>query len=61
MIYVCFSGYPGYPYPGGNAYPATGGPAHYTSQTPVTTVGELSCFAFGSFRELNYFIYNFNP
>ncbi|XP_016097446.1 tumor susceptibility gene 101 protein-like [Sinocyclocheilus grahami] len=32
-------GYPGYPYPGGNAYPATGGPAHYTSQTPVTTVG----------------------
>lgn len=43
MISVCSSGYPGYPgYPGGNAYPAAGGPAHYTSQTPVTTVGELS-------------------
>lgn len=43
MICVRSSGYPGYPYPGGNAYPATGGPAHYSSQTPVTTVGELAC------------------
>uniref|UniRef100_A0A4W4HKG1 UEV domain-containing protein n=1 Tax=Electrophorus electricus TaxID=8005 RepID=A0A4W4HKG1_ELEEL len=33
------SGYPGYPYPGGTTYPATGGPAHYPSQPPVTTVG----------------------
>ncbi|XP_060771076.1 tumor susceptibility gene 101 protein-like isoform X2 [Neoarius graeffei] len=31
-------GYPGYSYPGGGAYPATGGP-HYQSQPPVTTVG----------------------
>jgi len=43
MVYVFFSGYPGYPYPGGNAYPATSGPAHYPSQTPATTVGEFSC------------------
>ncbi|KAG9336993.1 hypothetical protein JZ751_029909 [Albula glossodonta] len=33
-------GYPGYAgYPGGNSYPTTAGPTHYTSQTPVTTVG----------------------
>ncbi|XP_035251569.1 tumor susceptibility gene 101 protein-like [Anguilla anguilla] len=33
-------GYPGYPgYPSGNSYPATAGANHYTSQTPVTTVG----------------------
>ncbi len=49
MICVHSSGYPGYPYPGGNAYPATGGPAHYTSQTPVTTVGELACLPLTSF------------
>uniref|UniRef100_A0AAY4CYV0 Tumor susceptibility 101a n=1 Tax=Denticeps clupeoides TaxID=299321 RepID=A0AAY4CYV0_9TELE len=34
-----FSGYPGYAYPGGNSYPSTAGPTHYTSQTPATTVG----------------------
>ncbi|KAJ8343182.1 hypothetical protein SKAU_G00305110 [Synaphobranchus kaupii] len=33
-------GYPGYTgYPSGNSYPATAGPNHYTSQTPVTPVG----------------------
>ncbi|XP_067445416.1 tumor susceptibility 101a [Thunnus thynnus] len=32
-------GYPGYQYPAGNSYPATAGPAHYPSQTPVSTVG----------------------
>ncbi|XP_036399583.1 tumor susceptibility gene 101 protein-like [Megalops cyprinoides] len=32
-------GYPGYPYPGGNSYPSTAATTHYTSQTPVTTVG----------------------
>uniref|UniRef100_A0A3Q1GUL1 Tumor susceptibility 101a n=1 Tax=Acanthochromis polyacanthus TaxID=80966 RepID=A0A3Q1GUL1_9TELE len=34
-----FRGYPGYQYPGGNSYPATAGPAHYPTQTPVSTVG----------------------
>lgn len=42
-IFLCCSGYPGYSYPGGSAYPATGGPAHYQSQPQVTTVGELCC------------------
>uniref|UniRef100_A0A3Q1J2S4 Tumor susceptibility 101a n=1 Tax=Anabas testudineus TaxID=64144 RepID=A0A3Q1J2S4_ANATE len=37
-ITIC-SGYPGYQYPGGNSYPATAGPAHYPTQTPVSTVG----------------------
>ncbi|KAF7702249.1 tumor susceptibility 101a [Silurus meridionalis] len=32
-------GYPGYSYPGGSAYPSTGGPTHYQSQPPVTAVG----------------------
>ncbi|XP_029909806.1 tumor susceptibility gene 101 protein [Myripristis murdjan] len=32
-------GYPAYQYPGGNSYPATAGPAHYPTQTPVSTVG----------------------
>ncbi|CAI5664676.1 tumor susceptibility 101a [Oreochromis niloticus] len=32
-------GYPSYQYPGGNSYPATAGPAHYPTQTPVSTVG----------------------
>uniref|UniRef100_A0A8D3CXH8 Tumor susceptibility 101a n=1 Tax=Scophthalmus maximus TaxID=52904 RepID=A0A8D3CXH8_SCOMX len=32
-------GYPGYQYPGGNSYPATAGPAHYPTQSPVSTVG----------------------
>lgn len=32
-------GYPGYQYQGGNSYPATAGPAHYPTQTPVSTVG----------------------
>lgn len=41
-IFLFCSGYPGYSYPGGGAYPATGGP-HYQSQPPVTTVGELWC------------------
>uniref|UniRef100_A0A3Q1CMN4 UEV domain-containing protein n=1 Tax=Amphiprion ocellaris TaxID=80972 RepID=A0A3Q1CMN4_AMPOC len=34
-----FRGYPGYQYPGGNSYPASAGPAHYPTQTPVSTVG----------------------
>uniref|UniRef100_A0A673BN40 Tumor susceptibility 101a n=1 Tax=Sphaeramia orbicularis TaxID=375764 RepID=A0A673BN40_9TELE len=33
-------GYPGYQYPGGNSYPATAGPGHYPTQTPVSTVGQ---------------------
>ncbi|XP_061533625.1 tumor susceptibility 101a isoform X2 [Phycodurus eques] len=32
-------GYPGYQYPGGNSYPATSGPTHYPTQSPVSTVG----------------------
>ena len=42
---ICFDhlticrGYPAYQYPGGNSYPATAGPAHYPTQTPVSTVG----------------------
>ncbi|XP_077568230.1 tumor susceptibility gene 101 protein-like [Stigmatopora nigra] len=32
-------GYPGYQYPGGNSYPATSGPTHYPTPTPVSTVG----------------------
>lgn len=34
-----FRGYQGYPYPGGNTYPASGGTAHYPTQNPVSTVG----------------------
>uniref|UniRef100_A0A3Q2DXR2 Tumor susceptibility 101a n=1 Tax=Cyprinodon variegatus TaxID=28743 RepID=A0A3Q2DXR2_CYPVA len=34
-----FRGYPSYQYPAANSYPATGGPAHYPNQTPVSTVG----------------------
>uniref|UniRef100_A0A8D3A8Q4 Tumor susceptibility 101a n=1 Tax=Scophthalmus maximus TaxID=52904 RepID=A0A8D3A8Q4_SCOMX len=38
--YICICrGYPGYQYPGGNSYPATAGPAHYPTQSPVSTVG----------------------
>ncbi|KAL4622688.1 tumor susceptibility gene 101 protein [Arapaima gigas] len=33
------SGYPGYPYPGGNSYPVTAAPSHYAAQPAVTTVG----------------------
>uniref|UniRef100_A0A3B5MV11 Tumor susceptibility 101a n=1 Tax=Xiphophorus couchianus TaxID=32473 RepID=A0A3B5MV11_9TELE len=32
-------GYPAYQYPPGNSYPATAGPGHYPTQTPVSTVG----------------------
>uniref|UniRef100_A0A665TRX0 Tumor susceptibility 101a n=1 Tax=Echeneis naucrates TaxID=173247 RepID=A0A665TRX0_ECHNA len=38
-IIIC-SGYPGYQYTGGNSYPTTAGPAHYPTQTPVSTVGQ---------------------
>uniref|UniRef100_A0A3B5MZJ7 Tumor susceptibility 101a n=1 Tax=Xiphophorus couchianus TaxID=32473 RepID=A0A3B5MZJ7_9TELE len=31
-------GYPAYQYPPGNSYPATAGPGHYPTQTPVSTV-----------------------
>uniref|UniRef100_A0A8C4RNP3 Tumor susceptibility 101 n=1 Tax=Erpetoichthys calabaricus TaxID=27687 RepID=A0A8C4RNP3_ERPCA len=36
---LCFSGYPGYPYPGANSYPAAGSTPHYNAQPPVTAVG----------------------
>lgn len=32
-------GYPGFSYAGGQTYPQSGGPAHYSSQPPVTNVG----------------------
>uniref|UniRef100_A0A8C5AME8 Tumor susceptibility 101a n=1 Tax=Gadus morhua TaxID=8049 RepID=A0A8C5AME8_GADMO len=32
-------GYPGYPYPGGSAYPAAAVQGHYPSQTPGSAVG----------------------